>query len=137
MGVPHDIINYAKRYGGSAEEDLKAILQVNINWVTLIVDLAGPYLLGFAFFVNTLLIALGFYYWMEMAQAMAVIILPATILSAISVKTVRKLASTELDMDQIYKILRFHRLKTQMFGVASISLAAVIWMYRIYLAFQW
>ena len=76
IGVPYDVVARAVKYGGQVEQDLKDLVRVNANRFTYIADTSGNWLVGFGFFALTALALLGFYYHIELSQALFLIFAP-------------------------------------------------------------
>lgn len=127
IGVPYDIVARASRYGGQAEADMMDLVRINSNRFTYIADVAGSWLIGLTFFMLTGLFVLGFVYNAEICQALFLIITPMSLVFGLSVFTSRRIVG--LTPDQTRKMMRKHRILTQLLGVLSILVTSMWGMY--------
>jgi hypothetical protein len=110
LGIPYDMVLRARRVGGQAEDDLTDITRVNVSRILYIVDEAGVILLALLAFAVTTLILTGFVYGSEFAQALVLILLPLSIVGAMSVATARKIHDSGDVGEALHRRLAVHRL---------------------------
>jgi len=84
MGVPYDLITRARRNGGDDLSDLNDLVRINVNRLLHISHNAGMILTAFVFFALTTLCALGFYYRIELAQAVFLLALPLSVVGLVT-----------------------------------------------------
>ncbi len=125
LGVPNDVIHRARRLGGQAEEDLATLLRINIGRLLWIAQVSGLWILGLGFFVLTILAMLGFYYGVELAQAVFLLVAPMTVVGAMSLRTARRIAAEGIVMPAIYRRLILHRVSVQAVGVVAIFVTSM------------
>ncbi|WP_348539461.1 component of SufBCD complex [Shimia sp. R9_1] len=130
LGVPWDLVLRAKRKGGQFEEDFHALVQININRILHMVDVAGMWLVGIVSFVLTGLAVLGFGYAIEFAQAVFLIALPMSLVFAMSVRASRHIKRDDLNGDTLRKRLTRHRFWVQLVGMISIFVTSLWGMYQ-------
>ncbi len=130
LGVPFDLIQRARKYGGEAEEDLVAIVRVNVNRLLGIARSAGPWVLMFVCFANSALLVLAFFYRIEFAQALLFIVFPLSIVGAVSLSSAQHIETNATDAQSLYKMLLRHRLWTQIIGMVSIFVTSMYGMYH-------
>lgn len=130
LGVPYDLITRAKRHGGSDLADLTDLVRINVNRLLHISQAAGMILTAFVFFMLTSLAALGFYYWIELAQAVFLLAFPLSIVGLVTLSTARLIRATEPEGDQLFATLHRHRLWTQIIGMIAIFVTAMYGMYQ-------
>lgn len=130
LGVPYDLIARARRTGGQAEADLLDMVRINVNRLLGIAQSAGLILAALLSFVLTSLIVLGFYYRVELAQAVFLIAFPLTIVGAVSLATSRKLRAADPEAAELYPMLQKHRVITQIIGMIAIFITAMYGMYQ-------
>ncbi|MFN0116157.1 MAG: component of SufBCD complex [Paracoccaceae bacterium] len=124
LGVPWDMVLRARRVGGEAERDLEDIVRVNVNRMLNIAELAGLFLLGVTAFVLTTLALLGFWYQVEFAQAVFLILLPLSVVGALSLRAAERIrVSGDRGEDLRHRLSR-HRLVIQGIGMVSIFVTA-------------
>ena len=104
------------------------LTRVNVTRLLQIAGIAGVWLLGFVCFILSALAVLSFYYKVELAQAIFLIVFPLAIVGAVSLSTSRLLASVDPEPPELHKMLLRHRLKTQIIGMISIFLTALFGM---------
>ncbi len=128
LGVPFDLITKARRHGGQQQDDMIDLVRINVNRLLGIAHTAGLIMTGFAFFALTTLALLGFYYDVEMAQALFLVALPLSIVGAVSLSSARKIRTADPEPDQLYAMLMRHRLWTQIIGMCAIFVTAMFGM---------
>lgn len=130
IGVPYDMVLRAKRQGGEADADLMDIVRVNTNRIAYIGEVSGLWILGFFSAFMTALGLLGFWYWVEFAQALFLLLFPMSIVALMTLSTVHKIKSRGLYGEALYSILTRHRLITQLIGIVSIFVTCVFGMWQ-------
>ncbi|MEJ6398287.1 component of SufBCD complex [Yoonia sp. 208BN28-4] len=125
LGVPFDLIQRARKYGGQAEQDLADMVRINVNRLLHIAQVSGLVLLGVVFFVLTSLAILAFWYDVEFAQASFLILFPLTIVGAVCLSTSRLIDARQLEGEGLRKALMRHRLWTQIIGMIAIFVTAM------------
>lgn len=130
LGVPYDMVLRARRSGGQAESDLEAMVRINVGRILYISGISGMWLLGFAFFILTILGLLGFWYWMEFAQAVFLLVFPMTLVGALSVHTAHGIADAGVTGEALRKRLALHRFWTQAIGMLAIFVTAFWGMFQ-------
>jgi hypothetical protein len=130
LGVPYDMVHRAQRNGGQAERDLEDVARVNVNRLLYIAEVSGPWLVALSCFVLTGLAMLGFGYFMEIAQAVFLLLFPMALVSLISFATARRIAREAASGQELRRRLAFCRLYIQMVGVVAIIITAFWGMYQ-------
>jgi len=130
IGVPFDMISRARRDGGEALDDLETIVRINTNRTLYIARMAGLMLVAFLFFLVTTLLILSFWYDIEFAQAVLLMVVPVSILGVLTVRTARLIAGGENAGPALFRRLHRHRLATQVLGMLSIFVTAMFGMYQ-------
>lgn len=125
MGVPFDMVLRARRLGGQAESDLQDIVHAMMNRVLYITRVAGTLVLAFAAFGLTSLIVLGFVYHVEFAQALALIVVPLSLVGALSVRLALRIEREQPRGPDLHRILWRHRILIQVIGMISIFITAM------------
>ncbi len=130
MGVPYDLVVRARRVGGQAEKDLLDIVRINRNRLLYIVDVSGLVIFALSCFCFTGLATLGFYYGVEFAQAVFLLLFPLCVVMLINISAARKLRSAEVGMEIVSTILSRCRIYTQIVGMISILITSLWGMYQ-------
>lgn len=125
LGIPYHMITRAARQGGDAEVDLQDLARINAGRISNVFDEAGLWITGIATALLVGLVILGWVYWIEFAQAVALMAVPLGIIGLISVETARRILKGEGVGDALYRRLRIHRACTQFIGMISIFVTAV------------
>jgi hypothetical protein len=131
LGVPFDLVQRARRRGGQAADDMAQLAHINARRLLALAEASGTWLLGIGSALLTMLALLGFFYGLELAQALFFLALPMALLSLMSLSTARHIQAREMDTDMLGRRLARQRLWTQGLGVVSIFLTAIWGMYRI------
>ncbi|MDP4032673.1 MAG: component of SufBCD complex [Pseudorhodobacter sp.] len=130
LGVPFDMVQRAGRYGGQAEADLQIMVQINIGRLQHISRVSGLWIAGFAAFVLTALVLLGFVYDIEFAQAVFCLAFPMTLVGGLSLRTADKIVTAEDSGAALRRRLTWHRLAVQGIGMLSILLTTLWGMWQ-------
>ncbi len=130
MGVPYDMIMRARRVGGQAEADLLDIVRINRNRILYIVEVSGFMIFLMGSFLFTGLAMLGFYYGVEFAQAVFLLIFPMSFVAMLNFRLARKLGSQEMTLELVSKGLLRCRLYSQLIGMVAILVTSLWGMYQ-------
>jgi len=125
LGVPYDMVQRAARHGGDAEVDLEDMVRINVNRLLYIVGVSGYWLLGLAMAMLTSLALLGFWYGIEFAQAVFLLMAPMSIVTTLSLSTARKIRAAGLAGSDLRRQMTRHRVATQAVGMISIFITAL------------
>lgn len=130
LGVPFDLITRARRDGGEAQQDLETMVRINVGRLLFIARTSGIWAIGFAFFIISALMMLGFYYGIEFAQALMFFVVPMAILSGLSVRSARIIEAGENEGAALHRRLARHRFSIQFLGMVSILVTSMFGMYQ-------
>ena len=125
LGVPNDMIQRARKYGGEAQTDLEDLVRINCNRLLYISNVSGLWLLGFACFFLTGLAIMGFYYGVEIAQAVFLLAFPMSIVGILNVSTARLIQEEQAIGDRLRSLLGRHRIYLQIIGMVAIFVTAL------------
>lgn len=130
LGVPYDMIVRARRLGGQHRADFEAMVRISVNRILYLTRTAGIWLLGFAAFMLTALLILGFWYWVEFAQAVVLIALPMSLVGAMSVARARAIEAEAPTGEALVRQLLRHRRWTQVIGMVALFVTAMFGTYE-------
>ncbi len=130
LGVPWDTVLRARRVGGQSETDLHDLVRINTNRILYIVDVSGIWMILIGFFAHTLLVGLGFFYAVEFAQALFLLLGPMTLVGALSVRTARIIRAEDCSGEALRRRLGRHRFWVQLVGMLSIFVTSLWGMYQ-------
>lgn len=130
LGVPFDLIQRAKRRGGEAEQDLMDIVRVNVNRLLSISEAAGTLITLFLCFILTCLFGLGFFYGIELCQAIFLLAFPLSIVGVVSWNSAHRIREADPVGEDLYIALSRHRLITQVIGMLAVFVTAMWGMYQ-------
>ena len=125
IGVPYDLVTRARRQGGQAMADLEALTAINVRRVLYIQRVSGLWLVGIVCFVLTMLLALGFVYGIEFAQAVFLLALPMTAVGGLTLRSARKIAREAATGTVLCRRLAVHRFIVQLIGMLAIFVTAM------------
>ena len=125
LGVPYDMIQRARREGGQAETDLEDMVRINVGRVLALVDRGGLVIVALGCFWLTVLGMLAFYYNVEFAQAVFLLIFPMTFVGWLSLRVCRRIWAEDARGDVLYRRLIVHRRWTQVIGMLAIFVTAM------------
>lgn len=124
LGVPHDMIQRARREGGQAEADVEDLVRININRLLHVIDRGAWMLPGTAAFWLTTLAVLAFWYDIEFAQALLLLLAPMMLVVFFSVRSSRKIMAEGGTGEPLFRRLTIHRRIVQVIGMLSITVTA-------------
>ncbi len=130
LGVPWDMVVRARREGGQYEADLEDLIRIYTNRILYIARVSGLWLLGFACFFLTLLGGLGFFYSFEFGQAVFLLLFPMSIVGGLSLYTASRIQERHEAGEVLYRRLHVHRVLTQVIGMISIFVTALMGMFH-------
>ncbi len=120
LGVSSDMIRHARRYGGPAQADLEALVQIKVARMERIFDEAGVVIVGVLFFLLSSLAVLGFFHGVELAQAFTLILVPLTWVGLLGLRLAQQVQAGNRSGEGLVRLLRRHRIKVQLIGLFSI-----------------
>ncbi|WP_417524915.1 component of SufBCD complex [Marinovum sp.] len=130
IGVPFDMVTHARKHGGQAQSDLEEMVRINCNRLLYIGSVAGIWLLGLVCFLLSGLAVLGFFYWVEFAQAVFLLLFPMSLVGFLSLSTSHRITDMGLQGEALQRRLIRHRFYVQVIGVLSIFVTAMWGMYQ-------
>lgn len=129
LGVPYDMVARARRSGGQAAQDLEDLARINTNRLLFIAEESGLWIVAIGSAFLTAMAILGFFYWLEWAQAVFLLALPMTFVGLLSLFSARKIQAGENGGEALWRRLRIQRMLTQFIGMVSIFVTALWGMY--------
>ncbi len=130
LGVPHDMIQRARRQGGQIEADLEALVAINVRRILGISRLAAVPIFGVASFMITVLAMLAVIYRVEFAQALLFLAVPMVLVGLLSLRTAVRIEAGENSGPPLFHRLLVHRRLVQMLGMVSIFVTSMYGMYK-------
>ena len=124
LGVPHDMIQRARREGGEVQADVEELVRINVSRLLHIVDSGVVIMVGMAGFWLSTLVVLAFYYDVEFAQAVLLLLGPLVLVLWVSVRECRRIAAGDNKGEALLKRLTVHRRVLQVIGMISIAVTA-------------
>lgn len=125
FGVPNDMIQRARKEGGQPLRDVEDLARINISRLLHLVDNGGLVLVGLAGFWLSALAVLAFYYDVEFAQAIFLLMAPLLLVMWTSVRTGRRIVAGEDRGELLLNLLVTHRRVIQVIGMVAISVTAL------------
>ena len=125
LGVPFDMVQRARRQKGEAMADLEVMVDVQVRRQLNILHAGGVWVVTFWAAMLTTLVILGFGYRIEVAQALALMLLPMTGVFALGFRLARKLEIEAPRGEALTRRLVWHRLTIQVIGLISILITAL------------
>jgi hypothetical protein len=125
LGVPFDMIQQARREGGPAQQDMEDLVRINTSRLLMMVDRSGVVGTALLCFWGSGLALLAFYYHVEFAQALFLLLAPLSLVVWQSVRASRRIAAGGMDADTLHRALIRHRRVTQVIGMLAICVTAL------------
>jgi hypothetical protein len=130
LGVPQDMIQRARREGGQMQQDVEDMVRINANRLLGFVQKGAVVIVAVAFFWLTIIGVLGFYYDLEFAQAVFLLMAPMSVVVWLSLWTSRKIVAGEAEGAALHRRLTIHRRITQAIGMTAIFVTAMYGMWQ-------
>ena len=130
LGVPFDMITRARRLQGEALADLETMVRINTGRMLHIARTSGLWLVAIICFLVTILVLLGFYYDVEFAQAVLFLLVPMSIMGALSLRSAGLIEAGEGQGEALFRRLHRHRLSVQVLGMVSIFVTSLFGMWQ-------
>lgn len=125
LGVPHDMIQRARREGGQVLADVEDLVRINVTRLLHLVDSGALVFVGLSGFWLSTLAVLAFYYDVEFAKALLLLIGPLALVLWVSVIESRRIAAGANQGDALLRRLTVHRRVVQVIGIISIAVTAL------------
>ncbi len=130
LGVPFDLISRARRQGGEAQQDVEALVRINTTRLLYIARTSGIWLIAFLCFILSALFVLAVYYQIEFAQAVLFLLVPMTILAAMSIRVASLIETDTANGEVLDRRLMRLRTSIQLLGIVSIFVTSMFGMYQ-------
>lgn len=125
LGIPHDMIQRARREGGQAQQDLEDLARINSNRLLSVMDRGALAVVAIGFFWLSVLVVLAFWYDVEFAQAVFLLLAPMSVVIWLSVRVCRRIAGGDGSGEALFRRLTWHRRWTQAIGMMAIFVTAM------------
>jgi hypothetical protein len=125
LGVPYDMIQQARREGGSVQQDMEDLVRINTTRLLAMVDRSGVVGVALLCFWGSGLALMAFYYDVEFAQALFLLMAPMSLVVWQSIRASQRLAAGGMDPEALHRALLRHRRVTQVIGMLAISVTAL------------
>lgn len=126
LGIPFGMVLRARKYGAEMQADLEDAVRININRLFHLRAVAGLWGLAAVSFTLTALGLLGFWYGVELAQALFFLSFPLAVTAVMEHATAEDIRAQGHKGEALCQRLARHRLGAQFLGLNTI-LAAVLW----------
>lgn len=130
LGVPHDMVQRARRQGGQPMEDVRELARINSARILYYIRMSGQWLVAILCFILSTLATFGFYFGNEFAQAVFLLTLPMAIVGVINAMIARQVEQTAPVGKELTRILTSYRMAIQAIGMVAIFLTAIWGMYQ-------
>lgn len=130
MGVPFDLITRARRQDNEAVEDLAVLARINARRMLYISRRGGMWVIGFVFFLLTVLGMLAGLYRVEFAQAILLMFGPMVLIGYLTLRVALRVEADSPAGTALVRVLIRHRFVTQLIGMISIFVTALFGMYQ-------
>jgi hypothetical protein len=130
LGVPFDMVLRARRQSGPALHDLEDLVGINVRRLLGLARESGAWIVGSAAFLHTALALLAFWYGIELAQAVFLVLFPLSLVGALSLSTAARIANEAPEGEALCRLLLRHRMTTQGIGMAAIFVTAIYGMFQ-------
>ncbi|MEM9049311.1 MAG: hypothetical protein AAGC92_11395 [Pseudomonadota bacterium] len=126
LGVPYDAIVRADQKGGPPAAHVEALGQASIARMTTVIRSAGIYIAAGAGFLAACVVTLGFWTGIEMAQGVALLLVPLMLVAVLNARLALRLEAAPLSGAAFRRALTRQRFWNQVIGLASVTIAAAV-----------
>lgn len=130
MGVPFDLVGRARRKGGQFLIDMNHLAQIKARRLRDVYARAGVWIIGGIAFVLTILAVTGFYYGVEFAQAVFLLVLPMSFVGAMRIRLAYRIEHEDILDEALCRALTRHRFGIQVIGMISVFVTSIWGMYQ-------
>ena len=125
LGVPHDLLARARRFGGQAQLDVEALARIHAERYVYYWSRGKLFQVAFLAFVVSGLCVLAGGFHFEFAQAVLFLLLPLAMIAANSVRGAQFIMAGHGQGEALHKLILRHRLFVQIIGFTFIFLTAI------------
>jgi len=130
LGVPFDLVQRARRHQGQALADLETLVRINVDRLLYVANTGGLFIAAIGSAGLSGLAILGWWYGVEFAQAVFLLVFPLIFVGFLTLRAARKITDGAGQGDALFRVLGRHRLWTQLVGVVAIFVTAMWGMYQ-------
>ena len=130
LGVPHDMIQRARRQGGQGVEDVETLVAINVRRILGISRVAAAPIFAVLSFVLTSFGIMAVWYRVEFAQAVLFLLGPMVLVGWLTARTAVRIEAGENSGAALYRRLMMHRRLVQVVGMVSIFVTSMFGMYK-------
>jgi hypothetical protein len=124
LGVPYEDARNAQALGGQHTVDFETQIEINIRKTLHLFEGHSVFFTACAAFLLATVFMLGFYFNLQMMQAVFLLVFPLSIVSALSIHLAQRMRDENLQGDALIKAYVWHRRLKQGIGAFSIFFAA-------------
>lgn len=124
FGVPYEDARNAKIIGGQYAVDFETQMEINIRKTLHVFTENSFFLTASTCFLLATIFMLGFYFELQMMQAVFLLVFPLSIVSALSLHLAHRLDEDRISGEALVKAYVWHRRLKQGIGAFSIFFAA-------------
>lgn len=124
LGVPYEDARNARTLGGQYATDFELQININVRKTLSMFEANSVFLTVCATFLLGTIFTLGFYFNIQMMQAVFLLVFPLSIVSALSIHLAQRLRDEDLHGEGLIRAYVWHRRIKQGIGAFSIFFAA-------------
>lgn len=124
LGIPYEDVRNANAIGEQHLQDFETQIAINIRKTLTVFEANSVFLTASAAFLLATIFMLGFYFDIQMMQAVFLLVFPLSIVSALSVHLAQRMRDEDMHGKRLIKAYVWHRRVKQAIGAFSIFFAA-------------
>lgn len=130
LGVPWDLVARARRsQDPQVIRDVCTLAAIHARRIGHITRTGGTLLTGAVFCALSLLVVLGFHYGLHLAQALALLLMPAMLIAALSRRACLRIEQ-QPGPEETFALIARHRFFVQLIGMIAIFVTSMWGMYQ-------
>lgn len=125
LGIPADMVYRARRQGGQAMIDLETMALLQAQRRQNLLRQSGPFSAAIWTGLLTTSVVLGFVYWLELGQALSLLLIPLALGHLSGLPLIRRIAQGTLGGESLLRAIRWHRFWMMMLGLFAIMVTTL------------
>lgn len=130
LGVPYDMVGRARKHAGQEMDDLNAQVHIKARRMLMVYDRAGTWIVAGLSFTLSMLLFLGFWFGLEFAQAVFLLMAPAMIVTFLRMQFAGRIIDNTIQGTALCDAITRNRFYTQLIGMISVFVTSLWGMYQ-------
>ncbi len=130
LGVPYDMVSRARKHNGQEMADLNALVHIKARRMLMVYERAGTWIVAGLSFGLSMLLFLGFWFGLEFAQAVFLLMGPVMIVTFMRMKLAGRIIDHTIEGAALCNAISRNRFYTQLIGMTAVFATSMWGMYQ-------